>query len=113
MLSKHALSQEMDLNRVYEEIDAGSQRSQNTRPLSSKTGALPATSKSLLHRVKVGPVWIAMLSDPVLLVNAALQYPKKRRTESLAPTLGAFIVSRTPRLVSCKVVVSCRLASAT
>lgn len=42
----------MDLNRVYEEIDAGSQRSQNTRPL-EKSGELPVTSKSLLHRFKV------------------------------------------------------------
>ena len=49
----HATRQEMDLDRVYEEIDAGSQRSQNTRPPSGKTGALPATKKSLLHRFKV------------------------------------------------------------
>eukprot|EP00752_Nemacystus_decipiens_P010357 g9227.t1 len=50
------LKQEIDLNRVYEETDAASQRSQNTRPPSGKSGALPLTNKSLLHRFKERPI---------------------------------------------------------
>lgn len=42
--------QELDLNRVYKEMDAGSQRLENTRPLSGK---LPSTRKSFLQRFKV------------------------------------------------------------
>lgn len=43
-------TQELDLNRVYKEMDAGSQRLENTRPLSGK---LPTTRKSFLQRFKV------------------------------------------------------------
>lgn len=52
--AEYSPRQEIDLNRVYEETDAASQRSQNTRPPSGKSGALPLTNKSLLHRFKVG-----------------------------------------------------------
>ena len=46
-------TQDMDLSRVYKEIEDGAQRAENTRPLDAKTGALPSTRKSLLQRFKV------------------------------------------------------------
>lgn len=44
--------QELDLNRVYSEIDAGSQRLENTRA-PTWDGGIPATEKTILQRFKV------------------------------------------------------------
>ena len=77
--------QGMDLDRVYEETDAASQRSQNTRPPSVKSGALPLTNKSLLHRFKVG-LWLR--TRVIKLFNT--------RTSSLALSSLEFVGIKAP-----------------